>query len=309
MRIVDAHAHVFPNVQGKIGAGPTRGLGYGRIQVGSEEIQLMPAHNEETVYTGEMMVANMDWAQVERAVLLQGTFYGACNDYAWRVAERYAERLLALAYVDPWRGDLEEQWEQVAGFVGVKMECSVQTGFLGWYPQARLDAAALSWFWAAVAESGKVLVLDLGHIGGASYQTEAVRKIATEYSAMTIVIAHLGQPSPLMEEDESLKSLWREQVELGKLANVYFDTAALPAYAANDAGEAFPYPSTRRWLQEAIEWVGCEKVMWGTDQPGLLGHANLPQLVRLAETQLDFLAPEERARVMGLNALEIFWGD
>jgi predicted TIM-barrel fold metal-dependent hydrolase len=62
-------------------------------------------------------------------------------------------------------------------------------------------------------------------------------------------------------------------------------------------------------LQEAIEWVGCEKVMWGTDQPGLLGHANLPQLVRLAETQLDFLAPAERARVMGLNALEVFWGD
>ncbi len=104
MRIVDAHAHVFPKVQGQIGAGPTRGLGYGRIQVGSEEIQLMPAHNEETVYPGEMMVANMDWAGVERAVLLQGSFYGECNDYARKVADRHPARLLALAYVGPWRG-------------------------------------------------------------------------------------------------------------------------------------------------------------------------------------------------------------
>ena len=109
-----------------------------------------------------MMVANMDWAEVERAVLLQGTFYGACNDYAWRVAERYAERLLALAYVDPWRGDLEAQWEKVAGFVGVKMECSVKTGFLGLYPGARLDDPELNWFWGKLSESGKVLVLDLG---------------------------------------------------------------------------------------------------------------------------------------------------
>ena len=308
MRIVDAHAHVFPKVQGQIGAGPTRGLGYGRIQVGSEEIQLMPAHNEETVYTGEMMVANMDWAGVERAVLLQGTFYGECNDYARKVAERHPARLLALAYVDPWRGDLEAQWEKVASFVGVKMECSVKTGFLGLYPEARLDDPELNWFWGKLSESGKVLVLDLGHIGGASYQTEAVREIAVAYGELSIVIAHLGQPSPSIEKDQMLKSLWRGQIELGELANVYFDTAALPAYAADVAGEVYPYPSTRRWLQEAIESVGCEKVMWGTDQPGLLGHANLPQLVRLAERQFDFLAPKELARVMGLNALEVFGG-
>ena len=69
MRIVDAHAHIFPQIHGQVGSGPTKGLGYGRMLVGSDEIQLMPAHNEETIYSAEMLLANMDWAGVERAVL------------------------------------------------------------------------------------------------------------------------------------------------------------------------------------------------------------------------------------------------
>lgn len=303
MRIVDAHAHIFPQVQGRVGAGPTKGLGYGRMQVGSEVIQLMPAHNEETVYSDEMLLANMDWAGVERAVLLQGAFYGACNEYAKDAARRYPDRLQAVAYLDPWREDLRAQWAGVADFAAVKMECSVKTGFCGLYPGARIDDPELLWLWDALEESGKVLVLDLGHIGGASYQTAAVRDIAVGHEGLRVVIAHLAQPAPQMAADDELARLWREQIDLGRLANVYFDTAALPAYLSD---ETYPYPTTRNWLEEAIGRIGAEKVLWGTDQPGLLGRMNLPQLLRLAEAQLDFLTADKRARVMGLNALAVY---
>ena len=69
-----AHAHIFPQVQGRVGAGPTKGLGYGRMQVGSEVIQLMPAHNEETVYSDEMLLANMDWAGLSGRCCCRGLF-------------------------------------------------------------------------------------------------------------------------------------------------------------------------------------------------------------------------------------------
>ena len=55
--------------------------GYGRIAVGDEETQLLPPYNEKTVFTPEMLIANMDWAGVDKAVLLQGPFYGECNSY------------------------------------------------------------------------------------------------------------------------------------------------------------------------------------------------------------------------------------
>ncbi len=303
MRIIDAHAHIFPKVRGEVGAGPTKGLGYGRMQVGFDQIQLMPAHNKETVYSAEMLLANMDWAGVERAVLLQGPFYGECNDYALEAARCYPDRLQAVAYLDPWREDLRAQWTAAESYAAIKIECSVKTGFCGLYPGARLDDPELLWLWDALEQSGKVLVLDLGHIGGASYQTAAVRDIAVGHEGLRVVIAHLGQPEPQMAVDAELTRLWREQIDLGRLANVYFDTATLPAYVGE---EAFPYPTTQRWLEEAIDRIGPEKVLWGTDQPGLLRRANLPQLVQAAEVQLDFLAEDDQARVMGLNALAVY---
>ena len=87
--IIDAHAHIFPEVRGATGRGSTRGPGYGRIAVGDEETQLLPPYNEKTVFTPEMLIANMDWAGVDKTVLLQGPFYGACNSYVLEALNRY----------------------------------------------------------------------------------------------------------------------------------------------------------------------------------------------------------------------------
>ncbi len=58
--LVDVHSHIFPRVQGRIGTGPTRSLGYGRIQFGDGEVQLMPPYNVDTTFTPDMLIANMD---------------------------------------------------------------------------------------------------------------------------------------------------------------------------------------------------------------------------------------------------------
>jgi hypothetical protein len=68
-------------------AGPTRSASYGRIWVGERQVQLMPALNEETIFSPEMSIANIDWGEVDKAVLLQGPFYGECNQYALNAVE------------------------------------------------------------------------------------------------------------------------------------------------------------------------------------------------------------------------------
>ena len=120
---------------------------------------------------------------------------------------------------------------------------------------------------------------------------------------MTIVIAHLAQPTPWSESETRLWCLWQEQIDLGLLPNVYFDTAALPAYLP---GEDFPYPSAARYLELAVGRIGAGKIMWGTDQPGLLGVLSYPQLVRLGRLHTDFLAPEDRAAVLGETAMRVY---
>ena len=307
--IIDAHSHIFPEVQGATGRGPTRGLGYGRIAVGDEETQLLPPYNETTVFTPEMLLANMDWAGVAKAVLLQGPFYGECNLYVLEALNRYPDRLVGAAYFDPWGLNNYQEFEILtasSGFRVVKLECSEATGLCGLHPNARLDMPNIAWLWDELERRGLVLTLDLGAIGSRSYQTGAVRAIAQGHPDLRIVIAHLGQPNPSAETDVAHWDLWQEQIDLGQLPNVWFDTAALPAYLPD---EDFPYPTAEWYLHLALERIGPSKILWGTDLPGLLRHLNYPQLVKLAKLHTQSLSPDAQAMILGENAMRVYGTD
>jgi len=306
--IVDAHAHIFSVIQGQNAAGPTRGAGYGRVSIGDQIVQLWPPFCAATVFTVEMLIAHMDWAGVDRAVLLQGSFYGECNQYVLEVLARHPDRLTGMAYFDPWAPDSRKRWAAtfISGlFRGVKLECSEATGFCGLYPHAQLAAPELAWLWQELEQQGLVLVLDLGAVGSRSYQTGAVRVIAETHPDLKVVIAHLGQPTPAAEADPRRWQLWREQIALGWLPNVWFDSAALPAYLPD---ETFPYPSAERYLRLALEMIGPAKIMWGTDLPGLLGHATYRQLLHLGSLHIQVLSPQEQTMVLGGNALRVYEG-
>lgn len=307
--IVDAHSHIFPQVQGSTGRGLTRGLGYGRIAVGEEETQLLPPYNATTVFTPEMLLANMDWAGVTKAVLLQGPFYGECNSYVLDALDRYPDRLVGAAYFDPWGSGNRHEFQTVIAsskFRVVKLECSEATGLCGLHRNARLEMREIAWLWNSLERRRLVLTLDLGAIGSRSYQTDAVRTIAEVHPDLRIVIAHLGQPNPSAEADAQLWSLWWDQIDLGLLPNVWFDTAALPVYLPD---EDFPYPTAERYLHLALDRIGPSKILWGTDLPGLLRHLSYPQLVRLAELHTQSLSSNEQAMILGTNAMHVYGVD
>lgn len=300
--IVDAHAHIFPRVQGQIAAGPTRGIGYGRVAIGGEQIQIVPPLCESTIHTPEMLLAHMSWAGVDKAALLQGPFYGECNEYVADAVKAHSDHLIGMAYFDPWDARSLDNFELVCSinaFIGVKLECSEATGLCGIHHGAKLDDAHIAWLWNELERRGMVLVIDLGAVGSVSYQTEAMRAIATRHPDLKIVITHLGQPNPGVEADEARWRLWQDQIGLGLLPNVYFDTASLPAYVAK---EGYPFPGAARYLRVAIDRIGPSKVMWGTDVPALLAYATYPQLLEAARRHLEFLPDSERAMVLGGNA-------
>ena len=308
--LIDAHAHIFPQIQGRIGAGPTVGLRCGRVAIGDEWIQALPPVSERTVHTVEMLATHMAWAGVDKVVLLQGPFYGACDSYVEAAVRQYPDRLLGAVYLDPWESDWRLKLEDLAAgnvFRAVKIEFSEATGLCGLHPEARLDDPLLGGLWEWLERAGWTLTVDLGAVGSRSYQTAAVRSLAERHSRLKIVVPHLGQPSPQLETDADLRQLWLEQIDLGLLANVWFDTSALPAYMS--AQEYFPFPSAEQYLRIAIQRIGPRKIMWGSDIPGLLVYATYQQLAQLAHMHTQFLAPVDRDRVLFENALEVYWSE
>jgi predicted TIM-barrel fold metal-dependent hydrolase len=305
--MIDVHTHIFPTVNGMNAAGPTRDGGYGRMWLGDGRIQLIPPLCEQTKHTPEMLLASLDWAGVDRAVLLQGPFYGECNDYVAAALERYPDRLTGAAYVDPWDADgghcMFDACMATGRFRIVKLEISDGSGYCGFHKGARLDDERVAWLWPELERRGLALTLDLGEPSDSSYQTGAVGQIAQRHPDLKIVIAHLGQPRANVERDPELWQRWLEQIDLGRLPNVWFDNAALPIYYEH---EGYPFPGAARMIRLAIERIGAHKVMWGTDAPGLLSVATYKQLVTMGKLHLQFLSPEEQALVLDGNARQVY---
>ena len=70
--------------------------------------------------------------------------------------------------------------------------------------------------------------------------------------------------------------------------------------------EDFPYPTVERYIRLATERIGVHKIMWGTDQPGLLGVLSYPQLLRLAYLHTEFLPAAEQEMVLGGTAMQVY---
>lgn len=306
--IVDAHAHAFEAIRGATRDGPTASGRDGTVIVGGRAIRALPASFKRTSFPVDSLLASLDGAGVDRAVLLQGPYYGEANAYVAEACRAHPDRLSGMAYLDPWSADAREALERIersGAYRGVKLECSEPTGLVGLHPGRRLDEPGQAWLWDRLERSGRILTLDLGRPGTSSYQTDAVRSIAAAHPGLRVVICHLGQPAAGVFADRPLRRAWEEQLALGWMANVWFDLASLPAYYP---GEAFPWPSAARALRLGLELVGSKKLLWGTDAPGLLVHGTYPQLLAWVREALARVPGADLDRVLGGNALAVYGG-
>ena len=304
--IIDAHAHIMSKVYGQTGSGPTRSLPLGKVRMGDQVIRLLPpASLAETAFPPQVLLEHMDWAGVDKAVLLQGPFYGVSNEYVYQAAKRWPDRFIGVGSFDPCAPDARETFRRITdefGFHSLKFEMSENAGLTGLHPDLRLDGERMAWIWEEAESRGLAVTLDLGAVGSRPYETRAVRHIIVRHPGLKIVIAHLAVPPVANRDDDHLDWLWQDMVRLGRHPNVWFDLAALPALAG---AEGYPYPTVQEYIRRAVEMVGVEKMIWGTDVPGLLCHATYLQLLDFCR-HCDFFSESDLARVLGGNAWRVY---
>ena len=307
--IIDAHVHVVDEIDGRTKTGATRSLGYGKVRWGSEELQLLTPCSNPTAFSAETLIAHMDWAGVDKAVLLQGGFYGDKNAYVAAAVARWPDRLVGAGYFDPCAAGgaagvppLRRRFRVRHHQAGVERRDGFCRPLSG---APRSTDEQLSWIWADAERLDLIMVLDLGAVDTASYQTDALRSILDRHPALRIVIAHLAQPPVSRAGDPELDGRWQSQLLLARSPNVWFDLASLPAYAA--PVEDFPFPTSARYVERAVGLVGADKLLWGTDVPGALSVATYPQLQAFIARHCEFLSAREREKILGENAETLYF--
>ena len=91
--IVDAHTHVIERIAGIGRKGESRAIGNGRARwIGGEEVKLIPDSWGDTSFPYDKLVQVMDEHGIAKAVLMQGSFCGFCNDYTFEAQRKHPDR-------------------------------------------------------------------------------------------------------------------------------------------------------------------------------------------------------------------------
>ena len=73
--------------------------------------------------------------------------------------------------------------------------------------------------------------------------------------------------------------------------------------------EFYPYPSAIRSIKEAVDWVGMDRLMWGSDYPRTITAITYKMSYDFI-LKSPLLTDEEKAKFLGENARHLFgFGD
>ncbi len=309
--IVDVHMHVIPAMYGIRNEMTIHTVPYGkafRSQRGKWRTgwkrgtyRLMPPSFESSTVSPEVVLEYMDWAGVDKAVLMQSAMYGVFDEYLAVVVKKYPDKFVALACIDPRKGKSavsDVEFAADLGLVGVKLE-PPDTPF-------KIDDEKYVPFFQKASKAGLVIAIDLGwnpYDDEFNYQIDGFENLVKRFSDATFLMVHLGV-SYLWDPKQTFPYPYLQRsLELVKYPNVWFDLTALEEFAEE---EEYPYPRAQDIVRTVVDKIGVDRLVWGSDFPGILMYSTYKQCVNLIQRNCNFLTNAEKAKIMGENALRLY---
>ena len=282
MLIIDAHSHLWweqDTVVDGCHIHPIDG-NRSRSTFFDGERQMLPPFMTDGHNTAEVFLSNMDYAQVNAAVVVQEFIDGNQNDYLQQVQQRYAGsgRFFCMGMAlsaDEARG-LHE-----AGFRGIAIPGHrVHESLLTLLPMFRY-----------MEQEGMILSLCLHED---NHQLPEVEEIIAQCPDLKIAVGHFG-----MVTTEG----WMEQIRLARHRNVMVESGGI-TWLFN--AEFYPFEGAMRAIRQAADEVGIEKLMWGSDYPRTITAITYRMSYDFV-LRSSLLDDREKALFLGENA-RVFYG-
>lgn len=273
--IIDAHVHLWKVQNGRVNGSQVYGLGNGRSNFGGEILQMTPPYLLNTENTVEGLIANMDYAQVNGAVVTQEYIDGNQDAYLKLAKEKYPDRIKICSLYE------ENDDFQTEGFDGIKI-CAGRL-------QEPLENTIK--VFKKAEQTGQFVSIDLAD---GNTQVPVMEEIIQECPNVKIAIGHFGMVT---------RAGWEDQIKLARHKNVYIESGGI-TWLFHD--EFYPYPSAVEAILIAGELCGMEKLMWGSDYPRTMT-AITYRMAQDFVTKSSRLSETEKRMFLGETA-EKFYG-
>ena len=235
--IIDAHLHLWDKQAGRVNGKPVIALDGGKSDFGGTLRQMMPPYMTDGRNTAEMLIANMDYAQVSGCVVTQEYIDGNQDAYLLRCKQQYPQRMKICCLYE--ETPIPDDW--AAQFDGIKLCAGRLT-----------DKDLLHHLhpFEVANANGKFISIDLAD---GDEQTQMLQTIIDRFPNLRIAIGHFGMVT---------REGWLSQIRLAKNENVFIESGGITWLFHK---EFYPYPSAIQAICQAAELVGYEKLMWGSD--------------------------------------------
>ena len=276
--IIDAHSHLWLKQDTWVNGRRILTQKNGRSIFMDEEVQMLPPFMIDGRNTAEVFLSNMDYAQVGAAVVVQEIIDGCQNDYLTEVQHTYPDRFFCMGMA--WNV-AEAEAVIGAGLKGI--------AFPGHRMQEPLGT--LMPVFKLMEEKGLVLSMCLADD---ERQIAQMGEVIEECPRLKVAIGHFG-----MANTPSFKS----QVMLARRGeNVMIESGGITWLYHP---EFYPYPTAVRRIREAADWVGMDRLMWGSDYPRTITAITYRMSYDFVE-KTDELNDEEKTLFLGGNAKHFY---
>ena len=249
--IIDAHSHLWLKQDAVWNGMRVKTLENGRSFFLTEERQMVPPFMIDGKNSAEVFLSNMDYAQVGGAVVVQELIDGLQNDYLETVMRKYPERFFVCGMCDYFAGHILEQANALKdrGFKGIAVPGH---RLLTDSQRIALNSDEMMAMFHMMEDNGMVLSLCLAE---GDTQLGEINEVIAECPDLKIAIGHFGMVTV---------PGWKNQIMLARHPKVMIESGGI-TWLFNS--EFYPFDGAVKAIREAIDMVGAEKLMWGSDYP------------------------------------------
>ena len=250
------------------------------------KVQQRPPHRPNG-FSAEEMLAEMDAAGVDRAVIVPPTWVGENNLMACEAAARYPARFAVVGRFDVKASDARPQlegWMKQPQMLGVRMSFHVKP-FVDW-----LEDGSLDWFWTSCERLGiPVMALVPGMV-------HKLLPIAERHSGLKILIPHMGCTLDVRGADAfaGLSDL----LALAHYPGVFVMASSAPCFS----NERYPFRDLHLFIRRIYDAYGPRRMLWGADRSRLT--STYRECLELFQDGLDFLTSEDKEWILGKSLAE-----
>jgi predicted TIM-barrel fold metal-dependent hydrolase len=235
------------------------------------------AHRDTPLGTAEL-VAEMDAAGVDKAVIVPPSWEGDRNDLAQEACRLHPGRfaIMGRVPVKPVAPETLKTWRDQPGFLGLRFTVRPEHT---WLKDGDGD-----WAFAAAEQFGlPVMISCVGSL-------PLVAKLADRFPNLKLVIDHLALRR--VKDDAAFADL-PDLLALASRPNVAAKASALPCFSS----DPYPYRNIHGYIRRVFDAFGPQRMFWGTDLSRL--PCTYRQAVTMFTEELPFLSADDKAWVMG----------